>query len=64
VLILRRRILLTRQRTSRRQFLATTLSVSIAATLTAALGWLLGDFIVGSYDEQVRRHTTGKPKPK
>lgn len=64
VLILRRRILFTRQRHSRRQFLATTLSISIAAALSALFGWMLGNFILGSYDEQVRRHLPPKPEKK
>lgn len=64
VLILRRRILFTRQHLSRRQFLATTLSISIAAALSALFGWMLGNVILGSYDEQVRRHLTRKPPKK
>jgi hypothetical protein len=64
VLILRRRILFTRQRLSRRQFLATTMSISIAAALAAVFGWMLRTFILGSYDEQVRRHLTRKPPKK
>ena len=64
VLILRRRILFTRQHLSRRQFLATTLSISIAAALSALFGWMLGNVILGSYDEQVRRYLTRKPPKK
>lgn len=64
VLILRRRILFTSQRLSRRQFLATTLSISITATLSALFGWMLGNVILGSYDEQVRRHLTRQPPKK
>ena len=64
IMILRRRILFTRQRLSRRQFLATTLSISIAATLSALFGWMLGNFILGGYDEQIRRHLTRKPPKK
>jgi hypothetical protein len=64
VLILHRRILFTRQRLSRRQFLATMLSISITAALAALFGLMLGNVILGSYDEQVRRHLTRKPPKK
>ena len=62
LLILRRRILLTRQSTTRRQFLAMILSVLIVTCLTGALGWMLRGFILDSYDEQLRRHMTRRPK--
>ena len=64
IMILRGRILFTRPRLSRRQFLATTLSISIAATLSALFGWMLGNFILGSYEEQLREHLTRKPPRK
>lgn len=64
MLILRRRILFTRQRTSRRQFLAMALAVFIVAVVTDVLGWLLQSFILGNYDDQVRRHQTRKPPKK
>ena len=47
LMILRRRILLTRQSTTRRQFLATILSVLIVTCLTGGLGFLLRGFILG-----------------
>lgn len=62
VMILRRRILLTRQSTTRRQFLATILAVLLVTCLTGALGWMLRSFILGGYEEQLRRHLTPRPK--
>jgi hypothetical protein len=62
-LIVRRRILITRRRVSRRQFLATALSISFAAGLTIVFGRLLEAFILGSYEDQVRRQLS-PPKPK
>jgi hypothetical protein len=64
ILILRRRILFMRRGLSRRQFLATTISISIAAALSAVFGWMLGTFILGGYDQQVRQHLTRKPPKK
>lgn len=60
VMILRWRILVTGQRLSRRQFLATTVSIFIAAAVSALFGWMLGTFILDSYEEQVRSHLTPK----
>ena len=62
LMILRRRILLTRQSTTRRQFLATILSVLIVTCLTGGLGFLLRGFILGGYDERLRQHITPRPK--
>jgi len=62
VMILRRRILFTRQTTTRRQFVAMMVSVFLVAASTGALGWILRGFILGSYDEQLRQHMTRRPK--
>jgi len=64
VMILRRRILVTRQSASRRQFLALTVSILGVAGLTGVLGWMLRNFILGGYDEQVQRYMTRRPKKK
>jgi hypothetical protein len=63
VMIIRRRILLTRQPAARRQFVAAALSASAVAVVTAAFGWVLGDFMRSGYDDQVRRYLNRKPKP-
>src|SRR5262249_52734742 len=62
LMILRWRILLTRQSITRRQFLAMNLSVLVVAAVTTAFGWTLRGYILGSYDEQVRRHMTRRPR--
>ena len=65
VLILRRRILVKRDpQMSRRQLLAMMLAVSVAAGLTAALGWLLGTSMLTGYNDKVQRYMTRKPKKK
>lgn len=63
VLIVRRRILFTRQQAARRQFVAAALSASVIALVTAAFGWILGDFMRSGYEDQIRRYLNRKPKP-
>src|SRR5687767_15097282 len=60
--IVGRRILIRRERISRRQMLAMMIATSVVAGLTAGLGWIVGASVRRSYDEQLRRRFRPKPK--
>ena len=60
--IVGRRIMVRRDRISRRQVLAMGVSIAIVAGLTTGLGWILGTSVRRSYEEQLRRRFRAKPK--
>lgn len=60
--IVGRRILVRRERISRRQMLAMMISISVVAGLTTGLGWIVGASVRRSYDEQLRRRFRARPK--
>jgi hypothetical protein len=60
--IVGRRIMVRRERISRRQMLAMMISISIVAGLTTGLGWVVGASVRRSYEEQLRRRFRARPK--
>jgi hypothetical protein len=60
--IVGRRIMVRRERVSRRQMLAMVISISIVAGLTTGLGWIVGSSVRRSYEEQLRRRFRPRPK--
>ena len=56
------RIMVRRDRVSRRQVLAMTISIAIVAGLTTSLGWIVGASVRRSYEEQLRRRFRAKPR--
>jgi hypothetical protein len=60
--IVGRRILVRRERISRRQMLAMTIAIGVVAALTTGLGWIVGASVRRSYEEQLRRRIRAKPR--
>ena len=60
--IVGRRIMVRRERISRRQMFAMMIAVSIVAGLTAGLGLIIGASVKRSYEDQLQRRFRAKPK--
>lgn len=60
--IVGRRIMVRRERISRRQMFAMMIAVSIVAGLTAGLGLIIGASVKRSYEDQLQRRFRPKPK--